>query len=213
MNASTFEQSIPDQPQPRFMVRETIEMLAIVLMVFLGARLFFQPYEVDGMSMSPYLRNGERLFVNRSAYASVDLGALWHPLPDEIYPFSAPARGDIIVLESSLTTRDAQYIKRIVGMPGETITFREGLVMVDGEPLVEDYIDGAITECGPDAFCSITVPENHVYVLGDNRLDSEDSRAFGAIPFEDIVGKVIFSNWPLDKIGPIHEPGYGEPAR
>jgi signal peptidase I len=215
MNASALEQPIPAEPEPRLMVREIVEMLAIVLVIFLGVHMFFKPYQVDGMSMSPYLRNGERLFVNRTAYTHVDLSALWYPLPDEVYPFgfSAPARGDIIVLESSLTTKDAQYIKRIVGMPGETITFREGLVMVDGEPLVEDYIDGAITECGPAAFCSITVPEEHVYVLGDNRMDSEDSRTFGAIPYDDIVGKAIFSNWPFNKIGPIHKPDYGEPAR
>jgi signal peptidase I len=193
-------------PQQRFrLLRELIPMLLIVLVVFAGVRMFFQPYEVDGASMSPTIANGERLFVNRSAYVHVDLPAL-----GDIYPFSEPRRGDIIVLESNRTSRDASYIKRVIGLPGETITYTEGIVIVDGEPLVEDYINGAITGCHVPTYCSITIPQGHVYVLGDNRRDSEDSRFFGPVPMGDVVGKVFFSNWPYEDIGPIQHPDYGE---
>jgi signal peptidase I len=198
----------PTGSEPRqlfHLLRELVPMLLIVLVVFAGVRMFFQPYEVDGASMSPAIANGERLFVNRSAYVHVDLPAL-----GDIYPFSEPQRGDIIVLESDRTSRDAPYIKRIIGLPGETITYTEGIVIVDGEPLVEDYINGAITGCHVPTYCSITVPQGHVYVLGDNRRDSEDSRFFGPVPMEDVVGKAFFSNWPYENIGPIQHPDYGE---
>lgn len=193
-------------PRQRFrLLRELKPLLLIVLVVFAGVRMFFQPYEVDGASMSPTIANGNRLFVNRSAYAHVDLPAL-----GDIYPFGDPRRGDIIVLESDRTSRSAPYIKRIIGLPGETITYTEGIVIVDGEPLVEDYINGAVTGCYVPTHCSITIPQGHVYVLGDNRRDSEDSRFFGPVPMEDIVGKAFFSNWPYEDIGPIQHPDYGE---
>jgi signal peptidase I len=211
MDVIEVEQPTTPQPDLRRFLQEIIQALLVVFLVVFGIRTFFQPYEVNGASMSPYLHNGGRLFVNRSAYTSLDLHALWHPLPDEMFPFSRPQRGDIIILETDQTSKDDQYIKRIIGLPGETITFRDGIVLIDGEPLVEDYIEGAITECGRTGHCSVTVPENHVYVLGDNRLDSEDSRMFGAIPYDDIVGKAIFNNWPFEKIGPIQQPDYGDP--
>lgn len=198
-------------PPPRLAARATsflkdiVTMLLIVVVVFGVVRLFFQPYQVDGASMAPELASGERLFVNRSAYAS-----LWLPGVGEVHPFDGPRRGDIIVLESDLTRRDAPYIKRIIALPGETISFSEGLVFIDGEPLVEDYIGGAITACRGPLDCGTTVPEGHVFVLGDNRLDSEDSRSFGSVPMEDIVGKAFFSNWPYEEIGPIPHPDYGE---
>jgi len=196
----------------RGLLRDLIAMLFIVVVTAFGVRMFLQPYEVEGASMEPLFESGDRIFVNRTAYTHVDLGALRHPLSGDLFPLSAPERGDVLILESDQTSQHEQYIKRVVGLPGETITFGAGLVFVDGEPLVEDYIAGAITTCGPTQFCAVTVPDAHVFVLGDNRANSEDSRAFGPIPFEDIVGKAIFSNWPPRKIGPIEHPDYGEPT-
>jgi len=187
------------------LIRDLIPLLLIVLIVFAGVRIFFQPYKIVGASMSPTLSNGERLLVNRTAYSHVHLPAL-----GEFAPFSTPQRGDIIVLDSDATRRDEPYIKRIIALPGETITFLEGIVMIDGEPLVEDYIEGAITRCGNLGFCSVTVPAGFVYVLGDNRTNSEDSRYFGPIPVTEIVGRAYFSNWPYDSIGPIPHPDYSE---
>jgi signal peptidase I len=185
--------------------RDILTMALVVVVVVAGVRLFFQPYEVDGASMAPELASGERLFVNRTAYSTI-----WLPGLGEVHPFDAPQRGDIVVLESDLTRRDAPYIKRIIALPGETIAFSEGLVFIDGEPLVEDYIAGAITACRGSSECGMTIPEGHVFVLGDNRLDSEDSRSFGPVPMADIVGKAFFSNWPSGEIGPIAHPDYGE---
>lgn len=200
------------------LLRELIEMAAIVLVILLGVRLFLQPYAVDGASMTPNLRDGERIFVNRTAYAHLDPQAFWELLPWVqgedlgIYQAGEPRRGDIVVIDSDRTRTNDQYIKRVIGLPGETITFHQGLVFVDGQPLVEDYIDGAITECRPTQYCRVKVPEGQVYVLGDNRSNSEDSRYFGPIAFEDIVGRAIFSNWPPSTFGPINHPDYNEPA-
>lgn len=198
-------------------LRDILQMLLILVLVFTAARTFFLPFQVEGASMSPSLTNGERIFVNRTAYSSINIKQIANVLPgvnlaDDagLYPFSEPQRGDIIVLESDQTTNGSPYIKRIIGLPGETVTFSQGIVFVDGEPLVEDYIPGAMTHCQLWHYCHVTVPEGFVYVLGDNRTDSEDSRTFGAIPNEDIVGKAYFRNWPYEEIGPIHHPNYGE---
>jgi signal peptidase I len=200
-----------DQPGTRplrhyaALLRDLLPMVLIVVVVFAGVRVFFQPYQVVGASMSPALVDGERLFVNRTAYTHLELPAI-----GEVYPFNTPQRGDIVVLESAITGREGPYIKRIIALPGETITFTEGIVLIDGEPLVEDYIDGAITRCGVRPTCAMTVPDGFFYVLGDNRTDSEDSGRFGPVPMEDIVGRAYFSNWPYDGIGPISNPDYGD---
>lgn len=191
--------------KPRRVLREVVTMGLIVIVVFFSVRVFFQPYQVDGASMSPALTSGERLFVNRTAYSHLNL-----PAVGEYYPFDEPQRGDIIVLESDLTRREAPYIKRIIGLPGETVSFTEGIVMINGEPLVEDYIPGAITTCHGAPTCATIVPEGHFYVLGDNRTDSEDSRTFGPVSVDDIVGRAFFSNWPYEEIGLIPHPDYGE---
>lgn len=199
------------------MFRDILQMILILVIVLTAARTFFLPYQVDGGSMSPSLADGERIFVNRTAYSTITPGKVANILPgvnlaDDggLHPFSEPERGDIIVLESDLTRNNSPYIKRIIGLPGETVTFDKGIVFVDGEPLVEDYIPGATSGCRPWQHCRVRVPAGSVYVLGDNRTDSEDSRTFGPIPTEDIVGKAYFSNWPYEEIGPIHLPDYGE---
>lgn len=210
---------IPVSPPPvskrrRPLVREIVETVIIVIVVYVGLRSFVLPYRVDGSSMAPYLLNGERLFVSRTSYAHVDVNALWNLLPWEdregnadLFPFSEPARGDIIVLEPPVASAEP-YIKRVIGLPGERITFAEGLVFVNGEALTEDYITGAITECDGTPFCSLTVPPGQVFVLGDNRSNSADSRVFGTISYDHIIGKAVFSNWPFETLGPIEEPSY-----
>lgn len=182
---------------------ELVPIFIIVLIAVAGVRMFFQPYQIVGASMSPALANGERLFVNRGAYSEIHVPGL-----GDIHPFNSPQRGDIVVLESDHTRRDDAYIKRIIGLPGETVSFTDGIVVIDDKPLVEDYIDGAVSMCVLSRFCSFTVPGGYVYVLGDNRADSEDSRSFGPVPLDDVVGKAFFSNWPANDFGPIANPDY-----
>lgn len=185
---------------------EILPIAILLIMAVGGVRILLQPYQVIGASMEPALADGERLFVNRAAYAEIPLPGL-----GVVHPFSTPQRGDIVVLASDHTRHDSAYIKRIIGLPGETVSFSDGIVLIDGEPLVEDYIDGAPSTCRPRLYCVVTVPAGSVYVLGDNRADSEDSRAFGPVPIDDLLGRAWFGSWPRENLGPISRPDYGTP--
>ena len=195
-------------------VRDLIETLLLAAILYFGVRSFIAPYQVEGASMTPNLHNRERLLVNRSSYAHFDANALWNLLPgenrtgsDEVYPFDPPQRGDIIVFNPPVDS-DKPYIKRIIGLPGDTVSFIAGNVFINGEALDESYIDGPITDCeGPN--CDVgPIPDGSVYVLGDNRTNSSDSRRFGLVKMDRIIGKVFFANWPLDAIGPVSHADY-----
>lgn len=196
------------------LLRTIFQTVTLILVLYVGLRIFLIPYQVDGASMSPDLQDGERVFVHRLAYMHFDSDALWNVLPwehrdghDEVFPLSQPERGDIIVLQPPFAS-DEPYIKRVIGLPGERVTFREGLVFINGQALTESYINGAITSCVHGPWCSLVVPENAVFVLGDNRQDSTDSRFFGTVTFDHIIGRAVFSNWPMETIGPVEHPDY-----
>lgn len=198
----------------RSLQRMLLETVLLVLVLYVALRVLLIPYQVEGASMSPDLGDGERVFVHRLAYANLDIDALWNVLPwehraghDEIFISASPERGDIVVVQPPVATTEP-YIKRVIGLPGERVTFREGLVFIDGMALTEPYIEGAITSCMYGPWCSLTVPEDAVFVLGDNREDSTDSRSFGTITYDHIIGQAVFSNWPLEKIGPVEHPVY-----
>lgn len=164
--------------------------------------------------MSPDLQDGERVFVYRLAYTHLDSDALLDALPwghpdggDDVLSFNRPERGDIIVLHPP-TASGQPYIKRVIGLPGERVAFREGLVFINGQALTEPYIQGAVTSCFHGPWCSMTVPKDAVFVLGDNRQDSTDSRVFGTITYDHIIGQAVFSNWPLETMGPVEHPVY-----
>jgi signal peptidase I len=189
-------------------IAELTRTVILAAIVFVGARTVVLPYEVDGASMSPNLHDQERVLVNRTVYFHFDLNNLVNWIPgveregeNEIYPFHGPERGDVVVLNPPLPSSQP-YIKRVIGLPGESISFEDGYVYINDEKLDEPYIDGAITRCGNSDNCSIEeIPDGYVYVLGDNRDNSSDSRAFGLVAIESIVGKAWFTNWPLTDIG------------
>ena len=145
--------------------------------------------------------------MNRNAYEFVDIG------DNRYYPFDPPERGDVIVFDPP-TGSDKPYIKRIIGLPGEEVTFGDGHVFVDGELLPEDYIKDRTT-CRPARSdnCDVIVPEGNVYVLGDHRSNSSDSRVFGPVPVGNIVGKAWFSYWPADDVGFVPHRSYDDPEQ
>ncbi len=192
------------------MVREVIETLLLALLIFVAVRAVVLNFRVDGESMTSALADNEMLLVNRNAYFGFEqeqwLG--WIPgvdydEDDTWYPFGTPERGDIVVLNPpSGATANKPYIKRVIGLPGDTFEIRSDHVYIDGIELVEPYLEaGTVTDncreiCGP-----LEVPDGTVIVLGDNRGNSEDSRRFTFVPIENIIGKAWITYWPVDNIG------------
>lgn len=188
-------------------VRELVETFVLAACIYFGVQLVVPPYAVDGASMDPALTDGERLLVNRTAYAHFDANALWSLIPgieraspDVVYPFDQPRRGDIVVFTPPVAS-DRPYIKRVIGLPGDTIRFASGYVFVNDERLNEPYQESPETFCTGAEHCRLLVPTNMVYVLGDNRTNSADSRFFGVVALDEIVGKAWLANWPLDQLG------------
>lgn len=159
------------------LLREILETIALTVLMFLVFRLAFQNYRVDGHSMLPTLQDQQYVLVNRAAY-------LFHP----------PERGDIIVFVYPLD-RSQDYIKRIVGIPGDRVQIdQNGVVSINGVQLHESYISQA---SNPYAPTDIKLGAGQYFVLGDNRGDSSDSRAWGTVSRQDIIGQAWFVYWPL----------------
>jgi signal peptidase I len=205
-------------------VREIVETLLLAAVIFVAVRLVVLNFKVDGASMQPNLHNEEMLLVNNNAYRSFDLpwvedAAAGDAAQDggDFYLFSPPERGDIIVFDppsKNERERDKPYIKRIIGLPGEHVQVADaGGVFVNGVRLDEPYIDQETTCDGPRRHCDLVVPPGNVYVLGDNRNNSTDSRVFGPVPIERVIGKAWLAYWPPADAGlvPHHDyPGIPE---
>jgi len=182
--------------------RELVETLLLALLIFLAVRSAVQNFKVEGESMVPSLQNGQYIIVNKLAYAQIDLDKFdWIPFlnPGDNpvrHLFGTPERGDVIVFEAP-TKANSDFIKRVIGVPGDTVEIKDSVVFVNGEPLVEPYITGRTgCPCGP-----WVIKPGTYFVMGDHRSNSSDSRGFGAIAEESIVGKALFSYWPLSEVG------------
>lgn len=169
---------------------EITETVLLALLIFFGTRMVVQNFRVDGGSMVPVLENGEFLLVNKLAYVA-----------------AKPDRGDVVVFRSPANPEE-DLVKRIVGLPNETIEFHDGGVYVNGRRLDEDAYFAGATAPGRDR--SLVVPEQGYFVLGDNRGQSIDSRRFRIVPEAAIVGKVWLVYWPVGRFGVLHgaAPGF-----
>ena len=163
-----------------------LEFLVILVVSFVLVFGFVRPFVVEAFwipsaSMVPTLKYGDRVLVNKF-----------------IYRFTEPERGDIIVFKS-VQGDDQDLIKRVVGVPGDEITVRRGRLFVNGEPQREPYVNKKF----PDRsfYAPTTVPKDHVFAMGDNRANSQDSRVFGPVPKENIEGEAFLRFWPPDRIG------------
>jgi len=151
--------------------------IALLIHVFLA-----QATRVYGQSMEPSLHTNERLVVEKLSYR-----------------FHGPRRGDIVVLHDP-TGGPELLIKRVVGLSGERVTMSDGRVAIDGAPLEEPYLSQPTLGQGR----SWLVPPLSVFVMGDNRGASRDSRVFGPVPMEQLVGRAVFRYWPPDGVGIMH---------
>ena len=146
--------------------------LAVLLLI--ATAFFMRTSPVDGLSMEPRVHSGELVLINTLAYK---LG--------EIH------RGDVVAFRHDAPTPET-YIKRVVGLPGERVEVRDGVVNIDGRPLAEPYV--RFTDRRSAA--AVTVPPHAYYVLGDNRAESDDSRTWGVLRDGDVVGKALVGIWP-----------------
>jgi signal peptidase I len=192
---------------------EVLETVVLAVLIFLAVHASFQNFRVEGLSMSPSLSNGQHLLVNKLAYATIDTEVFdWVPFfdpgEDSVHHiFGTPGRGDVIVFVAP-SEPDRDFIKRIIGVSGDHIELTDGNVVLNGEVLEELYTQGS-TICTTGA-CVWDVQEGYYFVMGDNRQGSKDSRVFGPITEESIIGKAFISYWPLDNVGlaPNHSISY-----
>lgn len=168
--------------------RSAIEWVAVIvgaLVVALLVKTFLiQAFYIPSESMVPTLSVGDRVLVNKLSYETGDIG-----------------RGDIVVFArpgGPGADGIADLIKRVVALPGETVEGRDGAVYVDGERLEEDYLPTGVST---SPFPPYTVPDDHVWVMGDNRGGSDDSRRFKAVPMDDVVGRAFVTIWPPSELG------------
>jgi signal peptidase I len=153
-------------------VREIIETLLLTFFIFWIVNGLVGRYRIDGNSMNPTLLNGEYLLISNFAYR-----------------LDNPQRGEIIVFRHPRS--ELNLIKRVIGLPGDTVEVREGTVYVNSVPLTEPYIQSP-----PTYGSSWVVPEGQYFVLGDNRNNSSDSHAWGFLPADHILGKALLVYWP-----------------
>jgi signal peptidase I len=158
-------------------------VIAVALLVAFVVRTFvLAHFVVEGSSMYSTLETGDRVFVNKLSYRLHD-----------------PNRGDVVVLHQITGASERDLIKRVIALPGETVEIRNCTVLIDGRVLNEPYLDPEVvtpTDCGGDYSLSGPVPENHVFVMGDNRGGSQDSRVIGTIDEDDLVGRAFVVFWP-----------------
>lgn len=160
----------------RFLV-ETFQTILLALVLYFLIDSVVARVRVENVSMKPTLLPDERLLVNKLAYR-----------------FGEVKRGDIIVFHFPANPSE-DYIKRVIGLPGDRIHIRDGKVFVNGRELEEDYISAPVMYNG-----EWVVPPDSLFVLGDNRNQSSDSHSWGFVPLQNVIGKALVVYWPLDKV-------------
>jgi len=172
--------------------------LIIVVFILFGV-FFVQPVVVEGTSMLPELHDGERLLVNKLVYYKIQSVSWGHI-----------ERGDIVVFWFP-NDPDKSYVKRVIGLPGETVEVRSGKVFINGQQLAEDYLDSEHNQTLP-SWPAKKVEDHHYFVMGDNRDNSSDSRYWGLVPEKYIYGKAFFRYWKPSSIGFLEHGVYGNSA-
>lgn len=168
-------------------VRENIVILVLALGLALTLRAFVaEPRYIPSASMVPTLAMGDRLVVEKISYR-----------------FRSPERGEIVVfdppplLQIQGFTKDQAFIKRVIGEPGQLLEVKDGLVYLNQEPLTEAYTaERPAYEWGPKE-----IPDRQLFVMGDNRNNSNDSHIWGFLPADNVIGRAVFRFWPLNRIG------------
>jgi len=176
----------PERDKPSGL-RNVLEWVLIaggaLLVAFVIKTFLLQAFYIPSLSMAPTLQVNDRVLVNKLSYDLHEVN-----------------RGDLVVFESppneGSETKD--LIKRVIGLPGETVESRDGRILINGQVLEEPYLDRGVTT---GAFEPVTIAPDHLWVMGDNRANSRDSRFFGAIPKSLVIGRAFVRVWPITQVG------------
>ena len=160
---------------------ELLESIIIAVLLALIIRFFlFEPFFIPSGSMEPTLQIGDKIIVNKI-----------------VYRFQEPKRGDIMVFKYPLDpARD--YIKRVIGLPGEKLEIKDSVIYINDQPIEEEYLPSNSNSAN---FGPVNIPENAYFMMGDNRNNSQDSRVWGTLPNNYIIGKALAVFWPVNRIG------------
>jgi len=167
-----------------------VVVLAILVMIYL---YLVSPQEINGASMEPNFHNGEYILTNKI-----------------LYKFRDPVRGDVVIFKSP-KNKEIDYIKRIIGLPGDIVKLENNALYVNGQKVEEPYLEPGVTIFGGSYLAEgqeIVVPPGEYFVAGDNRPHSSDSREFGPIPLEDFIGVAFLRYFPFDRFGALPHPTY-----
>jgi signal peptidase I len=177
--------------QPRSVFLATLawfrDLMLSVLIAVLVILFLYRPVKVEGTSRMPTLYDQERLFINQFSY-KFGLGKI--------------QRGDTVVFWAPEDNIRESYIKRVIGLPGDTVAVEDGYVIVNGKKLVENYVPPEYRD--DRSYAPRVVPPDEYFVLGDHRTSSNDSRAWGFVPKNYIYGKAVFVFWPPNRVGTVH---------
>ena len=173
---------------------DVAKTVIIVLIISFATRYYiFQPFVVEGHSMDPNFYDQEYLLVNKLTYR-----------------IGEPKRGDVVVFQAP-NNPQYDYIKRIIGLPGEKVAITNSTIYINGEKIDESYLDDSVKtyiKNDPSMNLEVTLADDEYFVLGDNREHSSDSREWGILPYKNIVGKAWFSVYPWNIFGVINTPNY-----
>ena len=184
----------------RALVRELIETVILALMIFLALQISIQNFRVEGPSMEPTLEEGQYLIANKLVYLRFNPSGLRSLLPfvddgddEDVFAFHPPRRGEVIIFKFPQDpSRD--FVKRVIAVPGDTLEVKDNVLYVNGVEL-----DNAPVRTTQKENIPSEVPPDHYFVMGDNRRSSLDSRDWGPVPSELLIGRGWVSYWPLDR--------------
>ena len=181
-NVVALEEAPPSSA--RRVLLETIETIVLALVLFFAINIVSARVRVEFSSMEPTFHDGDYVIVNRLAYQ-----------------WGTPQRGDVIVFPYPLNPEE-DYIKRVIGLPGDRVAVYKGTLFINGHPIDESYIAEPMAR----DLAEVVVPKGTVYVMGDNRNASSNSRSWGPLQEDAIIGKAIFRYFPFDAVGVIQHP-------
>jgi len=189
-----------ERPRARSTITDLLKTAIQALLLFIVLSALIGRFEIHQISMEPNFHEGQRVLVSKldSIWSSLFVRTAHAAESRRNSPF-ALKRGQVVVFFKTAARDEDALIKRAIGLPGDTVELRGGVVLINGVALDEPYLPGVRTNCG--SYCKpFTLGLDQYFLMGDNRLNSLDSRSFGPISASQIVGRVVLRYWPLEQI-------------